>query len=453
MPKKDVRQRPAYFYAMLTSIAGLLVLVRLFMQPDTVDLTTLLTFALTAITVACFRIPIGPSGAELGLDGAVLLGATLAMGPVYGGWAAFITGLVVSMVPGRTPAVARQGNKAAVALLTSGRNVISIAVAWLVYGGLGGSSVTSLSFQVDISQTLAVIGMCVAYALVQCLLTWPALVLQRLPSQQSISSPLAPVRFLLELFPLPISLLIAVVFIKLGWSFFLLLALALIGQGAVMRQMLETVRALQIEIGDLKTTNRVQAAIAATPPQVGTLSKLAYQLCQQVVSAQKFELGIYDSSRTSVSIQVAIDGPVKLPPMHIPLTPQWEWIGECREPQLISEEASLEQLPFTLPPFDDQQRPRSAMFVPIPGAPADQEPAENGDVQDSLGGIVLLSPAADAFSRQDLLHIVEIASQVGTALRQVCTGPQPAGIGYPLTSAPAAPAADAHTSPNSLLPR
>jgi hypothetical protein len=450
MPDKDVRQRPAYLYAMLTSITGLLVLVRLFMQPASVDLATLLAFTLTAIIVACFRVPIGQAGAELGLDGAILLAAMLAEGPVHGGWAAFITGLVVSMIPGRTTTAVRPGSKAAVALLTSGSNVISITVAWLVYGVLGGSSITSLSSPVDISQTLAVIGMCVAYAMVQCLLAWPALVLQRMHARQTLSRPLAPARFLLKLIPLPISLLIAVVFVKMGWSFFLLLALALIGQGAVLRQMLETVRALQTEIDGLKTTNRIQAAIAATPPQVGALSKLAYGLCQQVVSAQKFELGIYDSSRTSVSIQVAVDGPVKLPPMHIPLTPQWEWIGTCQEPQLISEEALLEQLPFSLPPLDDQQRPRSAMFVPIPGAPTEQEPDQESAVQDSLGGIILLSPAADAFTRQDLSNIIEIASQVGAALRQVCTAPLPAGIKH---LEPSAPAAGDHTFPNSLLPR
>ena len=450
MPEKDVRQKPAYLYAMLISITGLLVLVRLFMQPASVDLATLLAFTLTALTVACFRVPIGQAGAELGLDGAVLLGATLAGGPVHGGWAAFITGLVMSMIPGRTTAAVRPGSKTAVALLTSGRNVISIAIAWLVYGGLGGSSVLALTLQVDILQTLAIIGMCVSYALVQCLLTWPALVLQRMPSRQPVSSPLAPARFLLELIPLPISLLIAVVFVKLGWSYFLLLVLALIGLDAVMRQMLETLRAQQIEIDGLKTTNRIQAAIADTPPQVGALSKLAHQLCQQVVSAQKFELGIYDSTRTSVSIQVAVDGPVKLPPMHIPLTPQWEWIGECREPQLIAEEALLEKLPFSLPPLDDQQRPRSAMFVPIPGALQDQDPDPECNEQDSLGGIVLLSPAADAFSRQDLLHIVEIANQVGTALHKVCTDAQQVGIGH---LEPPAPATDDHTFPKSLLPR
>jgi len=131
MPSRDLGQRVSYLYALLTGIVGLLTLIWLFMHPAiSVDLATLLAFTLFAILLSYFRIPIGKTG-EVGLTGAVLLGAALVGGPAWGGWAGFITGLVTGLIALPTPPTGREqwAPKAATALFYGGRNTLAVAIA------------------------------------------------------------------------------------------------------------------------------------------------------------------------------------------------------------------------------------------------------------------------------------------------------------------------------------
>jgi hypothetical protein len=417
MSDVQLRQRLGHLYALLTGMAGLFVLAWLFAHPiASVDLPALLAFTLIALVASYFRVPIACTGEELGLDGAVLLGATLAGGPVLGGWAAFVTGLVRGFVPIPVHPVStrRWQDSVSAALLNGGRDVIALVAAWWAYQGLGGRTVPA---SLGITQTLAVIILCFTYALVRCLWTWPFLALQRAIPRQQRSPLITPASFLLELAPLPIAVLTAVTFVYLGWSFFLLLALVFIGMGAAMRGMHEHNNALQDKIAALQKTGRIKEAIAATPPDVGALCALAHQLCQEVVSAPKFELGLCDSTYTSINIQVSVTDDVRLPPMRIPLTPQWEWLCECRESQLVRDETQIEQLPFALPPIGPDRVPRSAIFVPIVASPG-IEPGESAQAppEEVIGGIVLQSPAPGTFSTHDMEHVAEIARRVGTAI-------------------------------------
>jgi GAF domain-containing protein len=108
--------------------------------------------------------------------------------------------------------------------------------------------------------------------------------------------------------------------------------------------------------------------------------------------------------------------------MRIPITPQWAWLGECSEPQLIPDKEQLAQLPFSLPPIGEGQSPQAAMFVPI----TDNRPA--GDEQAPppvLGGIVLAASHPAAFTEQDLARIAVIAELVGSAIQRTRHKPIP----------------------------
>lgn len=168
MPGRDTGPRTSYLYALLTGVVGLFTLIWLFMHPaSAVDLATLLAFTLFAILLSYLRIPIGHMG-EVGLTGAVLLGAALVGGPAWGGWAGFITGLVTGLISLPVPPTRREqwASRAATALFDGGRNIFAIAVAWWAYQGLGGSRVP---LSLNAMQTLAVIVLCLIYASVRCL--------------------------------------------------------------------------------------------------------------------------------------------------------------------------------------------------------------------------------------------------------------------------------------------
>ncbi|MBC8444612.1 MAG: hypothetical protein H8D77_00655, partial [Chloroflexi bacterium] len=246
------RRRWSYVYSLLIGILGVLILVQLFeRQRAPFDLPTLLLFALTSLIVSYFKVPTGTRNTEVGLEGAMLLGAALVGGPVLGGWTAFITGLAwplksfdeilpepyseISAFTDRRPFRIRWVATASSAALNGGRNVMALSTAWLAYQGLGG---TLSPTAVDTSLALALVVLCLVYGLLRCLLQWPAVVLQSAAPEQALASIAHPYAMLIETIPLPVSLLISAVFVQLGWSFFLLLALVFIGLSAVMRQMM-----------------------------------------------------------------------------------------------------------------------------------------------------------------------------------------------------------------------
>ena len=410
-----LRHRLSYLYTLLIGLLGLLVLVWLFMDQTTdVDLATLLAFTLTALILSYFRVPIGKAKGELGLEGAVLLGATLAGGPALGGWVAFITGLVTGIIPLSTSASHSKGwaDSVSTSLLNGGRNVLATVVAWWAYRGLeGGVEITTI----DTLQGLAVVILCVAFAIVRFLWQWPMAVLQGSPPRLELFTPDSLTQVLVDLIPLPVALLTAVTFVELGWFFFLLLVFVFVGLSALLRQMLVRMQDLEEQVETAKLSGQIKEAIAAAHPEISTLSELAYDLCQRLVPAPKFELGLYDDRHTHVNIQISANKSVKLPPMKIPITPQWAWLGELGEPQLFQGRAQLEQLPFSLPPIDDKAA-QTAMFVPITNGPA----TEKGQTVPSpiIGGIALFAPHPTAFTQQDLAHIVLIAERVGIAITQ-----------------------------------
>jgi hypothetical protein len=444
-------------YALLTGILGVVVLTVLFGHSGTsIDLYALLLFTVFALVVSYFRVPIYQReqrprnesqglptlwDMELALDGAILLGATLAGGPALGGWTAFISGLFSPILPTslssqdahttraraareRGPTLASWMESAAMAMLDAGRNAIAVAAAWAAYHGL--QEIPNL-IHVSTLQALALMILFAVYALVRNLWTWPALVLAGSPIREAAERLLAPGRVLVELLPLPISLLIASTFVYLGWSNFLLLALAFIGTSAVMRQMVETIHTLREQIALQSLDQQTIKAIASTPPQVDDLCALAYTLCDDLAPADKFEIGLYVGEQ--VHIRVAVTGDARLPPMSIPRTSLWQWLAECREPIWCPTSIQLAALPVTLPPIVQGTNAQSAVFLPLARTGADKGQGNGGGPENGfpLGAIVLQSAHAQAFQERDISRLVTVTDRIGAALVAVCP-PRPAAV-------------------------
>jgi hypothetical protein len=256
----------------------------------------------------------------------------------------------------------------------------------------------------------------VTYAAVRHLWEWPVLALQSQTPIRQLSNQIRLDDFLIELAPLPIALLTAATFVKLGWSFFLLLAFVFAGLGAIMKQMLEMMRIMQRRITALKITNQIMESIVDTPAERDALGALAHQLCKQIVPSPKIELGLYNDAHTHVNIRVSLDNEARTPVMHIPLTPLWEWLDGRQEPYLAQSKTQLAQLLFSLPPISKDRIPQTAMFVPILSSVQDEIKDDQTIRRPAIGGIVLQSPHPDAFASQDMAHIVAIADQIGAAI-------------------------------------
>jgi hypothetical protein len=202
--------------------------------------------------------------------------------------------------------------------------------------------------------------------------------------------------------------------------------------------------ALREQVHLLELSNQVQQAIDQTtrdsPHNVDALCALTYPLCSAIAPAARFEMGLYDRTATYFHLKVAVHGDEHLPPMNLPLTPLWSWLGARREPFLAETEAQLAALPFELPPIGQDQQPRSALFVPLPykgsrGAVGDPggslSPADGNSPSDStpdgeplaqrgdppLGAIVLQSPYPRAFRAQDAKRVAVVAEQISLAIQ------------------------------------
>jgi hypothetical protein len=401
----------ARIYAALIGVLGLGALIWLFEQAPPVDLATLLAFAVVAVLMSYFRVPVGLAGTHIGLDGAVLLSATLAGGPALGGWASFAAGLVTGIAIPDQRDPPGWGDRTAQALLNGGTNVLASLLAWLSYEGMNGNGQTAI----DGRESMPVLLLCLVYALVRYTWTWPYWLLHTRAHGQPTTNLLSLTGFALEFLPLPAALLTAATFVHLGWAFFLLLVLVYVGLGAIMRQMLAHIVAQQEQIEALDLRARVCESIGETPLEISKVSKLACTLCQQVAPADRFELGLYDLLHTQITIQVSAQGDTQLPAMRMPVTPLWEWLSKQSEPQRYSGE-DLSQLPFTLPPFE-QVLPRHVLFVPL----VPDTPVAEGETNEPTGGIVLQSAADAAYTDKQLAYVAEIAKHITKALSR-CQG-------------------------------
>lgn len=396
----------ARIYAALIGVLGLGALIWLFEQAHAIDLATLLAFALVAVLMSYFRVPVGLVGTHVGLDRAVLLGATLAGGPALGGWVSFAAGLVtgIAITDQRDPP--GWADRTAQALLNGGTNVLASLLAWLAYEGMNGHSQTAI----DGRETMAVLLLCLVYALVCYTWSWPYWFLHARTRGLQATNLLTLTGFALEFLPLPAALLTAATFVRLGWAYFLLLVLVYVGLGATMRQMLAHIVAQQEQIETLSLRSRICESIGETSLDSTELSKLSYTLCQQVAPSDKFELGLYDLLHTQITIQISAQGDTQLPAMRMPITPLWEWLSKQSEPQQYSGE-ELSQLPFALPPLQEGS-PQHALFVPLVPDPPNTE----GETNEPTGGIVLQSAAETAFTGKQLAYVAEIAKYITKAI-------------------------------------
>ena len=411
-PTSNLYPRLADIYALLTGVFGVLALLQLLdYQTTSFDLITLLPFTLLALIVSYFRIPLAYTNIELGLDGAVLIGAMLTAGPVIGGWAAFITGLVSGIRP-------RPGthNTAALDVITQaalggGRYVLATAAAWIVYHWLGSALNPP---RLDHHLALALLLMFIVYVLARTLLAWPVELFKSASPQETLARIANINQVLFDLVTLLIAPLISPSFIRFGWTRFLTLALIFIGAGALMRRMAETIRALHEQLETRSLLDRVKQTFDAAQ-DTSSLCTLARQFCAETTSA-KCEIGLYNDALDQITI-FASEGDEKLPSMRLPVTPYWRWAGEQTAITRIDPAAQSNDLPFEITTPDNAAPPRALLCIPLRQADAPDRPS---------GAIILQSTQANAFDQQTITRIAALRDLFGKAMARVQNAPPPA---------------------------
>lgn len=404
-------------YSLLIGLLGVAVLVQLVeYQTASFDLWALLAFAVVAMLVSYFRLPMGQDGAELNLEGAVLLGAMLTGGPIVGGWAAFIAGLATGLAPYLAQRHARKAwiEHVASAACHGGRNVMAIGGAWTVLTGLGGSLHPAT---VQARTVLALVLMCLVYVLLRLILYVPVVLLAGRTDERAWARTWNPTQILLELAPLPAALLIAPVWAAWTWARLLTLAIMLVGVGALVRHMRMENHQLQDRVQELLFAQRVHKEIQHAAGDLDALSRLTQAWCAEIVSCQ-CEMGIFDAAQDHAGVYVRLEDGRCLPPMHIPITTMWQWAASLAAPHLVDTPESFAELPFNLPPFESGLPVSSALFIPLHRQPA-AAPGCELPLLEPAGALILLSAQPHALGPAQTGHLNTVAQALSAKLPDI----------------------------------
>lgn len=337
------------------------------------------------------------------LGGVVDVAALLTLGTVAGGWVAALSSLLYSEYRARQRRLATPRTILEVPLFNGGLKALLALAGGALYQALGGTFAPA-----------AFAWGLVVPLLVLCL-TWAALdhlgwaIMEYLQSGRSglvtwLRTVFTP-SVLVELLPLPVAMVIALVHTTLGLGPFVLLALAMLSVSIIVRLLAEARQKLEARIAELTTLNDVGQAILEASLNKDELCELVYEYASRIVDTRNFLLGLIDEASKQFVMEVwTLDG-VRQPKTTIPIGGVAAWMQETKSPVLIHD-LEREKLPFTPIPLSSVPS-HSALFVPLLAEAK------------FIGYLSIRSHARHAFTEDHQRILAAIANQVAVALANI----------------------------------
>jgi serine phosphatase RsbU (regulator of sigma subunit) len=210
---------------------------------------------------------------------------------------------------------------------------------------------------------------------------------------------------LVELLPLPLSLLVAVIYGALGLTAFLLASVVLTAMAAIIGRLAEARFTLRERVRELTALNQLGQGLLHAHLDVDAICELIYQQASRIVDTSTFQLGLFDGD--GYSLKVWFREGQRQPPTLFPSGGRDGIIGWIRANKLhllvrdfASEAATLPASPS----YPSQRPPRSALFVPL--------------IADDtvLGALALQSLRPAAFTSDHLRLLTNIGNQAAAAM-------------------------------------
>jgi serine phosphatase RsbU (regulator of sigma subunit) len=393
------RQWIVRLYSLGLGIAGLIALAwasRSAGWPE--QLLPLAYFLLLSFLVKHFGFRAAPDVTH-SLGGVVDVAALLTMGTVAGGWVAALSSLLYSEYRVRQQRLATPRTILEVPLFNGGLKAIMALAGGAIYQALGGTFAPA-AFTWGLVMPL----------LVLCL-TWAALdhlgwaIMEYLQSGRSgLVTWLRTVftaSVLVELLPLPVAMVIALVH-TLGLGSFALLALAVLSVSIIVRLLVEARQKLEARIAELTTLNAVGQAILEASLNKDELCELVYKYASRIVDTRNFLLGLIDEASKQFVLEVWTRDGVRQPKTTVAVGGVAAWMQETKSPVLIHD-LEREKLPFTPIPLSSEPS-HSALFVPLLAEAK------------CIGYLSIRSHTPHAFTEDHQRILAAIANQVAVAL-------------------------------------
>ncbi|NTU84284.1 MAG: SpoIIE family protein phosphatase, partial [Chloroflexales bacterium] len=208
-----------------------------------------------------------------------------------------------------------------------------------------------------------------------------------------------------ELAPLPLALLGAAIYTRLGSVYFLLAGVALVAAATAVRRATLNLASQRRSVRELALLNEVSRAIIRSELDVETLCELIYREASKIVDTSSFHLGLFEGG--SYTLAVRVQDRVRLPQLTVDLADGDGLIGWMRQTgrALLVEDFAEEMrhLPAR-PRYQSERPPRSGIYVPLIA----------GD--HVIGSISVQSYQPAAFGANDLRLLSLIADQAAVAI-------------------------------------
>ncbi|MBX0328617.1 SpoIIE family protein phosphatase [Oscillochloris sp. ZM17-4] len=208
-----------------------------------------------------------------------------------------------------------------------------------------------------------------------------------------------------ELAPLPLALLGAAIYLRLGVGYFCLAGLALIAAAVAVRRASVNLLSQRRSVRELAMLNEASRAIIRSELDAEALCELIYREASKVIDTGSFHLGLFDGS--DYTLMVRVQDRVRLPRLTVDLAAGdgiIGWIRQTGRALLVEDFAQeMSRLPAR-PRYQSERPPRSGIYVPLIAG------------EDVIGSISVQSYQPSAFGANDLRMLSLIADQAAVAI-------------------------------------
>jgi serine phosphatase RsbU (regulator of sigma subunit)/signal transduction protein with GAF and PtsI domain len=211
---------------------------------------------------------------------------------------------------------------------------------------------------------------------------------------------------LLELLPLPFSLLVVLAYRENGLTFALVVG-GLIGTSIVIQRLFAAAHEQRRAARELTTLNEVARAIVQAELSVEGLCELIYEQASRVVDTSIFHLGLFEGDRYTLQLRVA-EGR-RQDPLTVTLQPGEGivgWMRQSKQSLLVRDfQREMDSLPAR-PRYISATPPRSAVFVPL---------LSRGEM---IGSLSIQNQQPNVYTEQHVRILSFIANQAAVAIEK-----------------------------------
>lgn len=339
------------------------------------------------------------------LAGVIDVAAILALGPVDGALVAILGGVSLLELNSLRHRRLTRRHLLEVPLFNAGLKALMALLGGLIYVRLGGSLPLA---HLDSQTALAACALCVLWFLLDnvgwgtwaCLDGgWEGL---RLFVQDAFPS-----LVVTELLPLPFSVVVALVYTRLGWASFGLLAVVIVAVAFLVQRWAGARNELVQRVTELSTIEQIGRTIAEAQLDVDEICSFMYEWAAQIADATVFQLGLFDGDAYSLKLWVRDGQPLPLHTFRLaPGVGLVNWLRESKKPLLVRDfPKEIDSLPAR-PAYVSDDPSRSALYVPLMA----------GELV--IGTMSVQSLRPNAYGDSDLRVLSAMANQAAVAIQK-----------------------------------